>query len=197
MKKVKYIFNRKSHWQFLILIALMTSFCFLSAQSDCLAFQGNDETNKRLRLDTQSKLLFAYTSETIKPYLNRDMMLCESNITYLQGGYYVLNLIFDIALANAPKTYGYIPSRSSLVIYFLDGKKIDLKNTDDAIGKYDIEKEVFRYKVEYPIDGTSLKHLKIKGLDKIIITWSTGIETYDIYDIDFYIHQFECLSKYQ
>ncbi|MEM9886340.1 MAG: hypothetical protein AAF849_10635 [Bacteroidota bacterium] len=168
------------------------------AQQNCLAFQGRDGKFEKNRLDTKTELLFTYTSEATKAYLpDKDLIKTTAYLTYIEGGYYLLNFIIDVALANAPSAYGNIPAKSNMVIHFLDGSKINLKSASTTIGIFREEEIIYRYRVEYPIGGSALKKLKGKELDKLDLTWTTGMESYEIYDIDFFKRHFECLLQHQ
>ncbi|MEM9850013.1 MAG: hypothetical protein AAF847_19135 [Bacteroidota bacterium] len=181
-----------------LLLCCYFTIAALSQGKDCLAYWGEDTELKKDRLDTKAALLFAYTSEPTKAYLpDRDLIQTQASITYISGGYYLLHLIIDVALANAPQAYGNIPAKSNLTIHFLDKSQATLKSAVLTLGTFQPAELLYRYRVEYPIGGNALKKLKAKELDRISLTWTTGIETYKLYDVDFFIRHFQCISQHQ
>lgn len=172
---------------------------FLSGQDkDCLAFQGKGETFNKIRLDTHLDLLFTFTSEKMRSYLNgKEAIEAQAGLTYLESGFYILNLKIKIAIANATQLYGSLPVRSQINFYFLDKSQVKLRTSKKVLGIFEEKEKAYLYQTEHPLDANTIKSLKTKELDKISIAWSTGKEEYEVYDVDFFIRQFECLARYQ
>lgn len=182
-----------------LLFLLLFISLFLSGQDkDCLAFQGKGETFNKIRLDTHLDLLFAFTSDNMRTHLNgKEAIETRAGLTYLESGFYILNLKIKLTIANAPQLYGNLPARGQLVFYFLDNSQVKLRTNKEVVGIFDEEEKTYLYQTEYPLNANAIKQLKIKELDRINIAWSTGKEEYEIYDVDFLIRQFKCLAKYQ
>ncbi|MEM8525663.1 MAG: hypothetical protein AAGG68_13560 [Bacteroidota bacterium] len=177
---------------------LLTSWILSSQEHDCLAFKGKGETYDKMRLDTRATLLFFFTDEKMKTYLKgKDLMTTHASLTYLENGFYILNLDLELAIANALQLYGYIPVRGQIVFHFLDDSQVKLRINKKVEGIFDEKEKTYLYQLEYPLDANALKQLKVKELDELSITWSSGKETYEIYDVDVLIRQFRCLEKYQ
>lgn len=161
-----------------------------------LSYSGKDEFTGQKRKDVAPKLLFAHTDEELKPYMNgKDYLTCDAFLTSLSGGFQYLTLEFTIASKNAQKEYGLIHKGNILTIRTLDGKKVNLQASKAAIATYDSFKEAFVYKVSYRISGSGVKQLKKSEVDKIRVIWSSGYVDYEVYEVDFFIDQFDCLKN--
>ncbi|MEL6719701.1 MAG: hypothetical protein AAFP82_13390 [Bacteroidota bacterium] len=183
--------------QFLLLF-LFASLIGIGQDKDCLAFKGTGETYQKMRLDTRTELLFAFTEQKMRTYLKeKDLIEAYAGLTYLENGFYLLNLELKLAIANAPELYGYLPARTQMVFHFLDGNQVKLRINKEVRGTFDKKEKTYLYQLEYPLAANLIKHLKVKELDRISINWSTGKEEYEIYDVDFFIRHFRCLANYQ
>jgi len=170
----------------------------LGQDKDCLAFQGKGETYNKIRLDTHMDLLFFFTSENMRTYLKgKEAIETRAGLTYLESGFYILNLELKLTIANAPQLYGHLPARGQIILHFLDNSQVKLRITKKVLGTFDEQEKTYLYATEYPLDANAIKQLKMKELDRISIGWSTGKEEYEIYDVDFFIRQFKCLARYQ
>jgi len=184
--------------QQLFLFFLFSTLVISGQDKDCLAFIGKGETYNKIRLDTNKELLFAFTEENMRMHLKeKDLIEVHASLTYLESGFYILNLDLKLGIANAPQLYGYIPTRTQIVFHFLEESQIKLRMSKEIIGAFDEKEKTYIYQLEYPLDANSIKHLKVKELDRISISWSTGKEEYEIYDVDFFIRQFRCLADFQ
>lgn len=160
-----------------------------------IAFDGVDNFNGQQRKDVQKQLLFTYTDDRLRPYLNgREYLTCEGFLTALSGGYRYLSLQFTFAYPNAREAYGFIEKGSVLTLLLLDGNYINLQSGKMDRGSYNTEEEVLRYRVHYPITRSDLNTLKKSDLSKVRVFWSSGHEDYEVYEVDFFINQIECLE---
>ncbi len=177
--------------------------CFLcvclnaQAQENCIQFSSLNKYEKTGYVDTKPEPLFFFTPPEMRQYLSkRDAVIGEAFLTYATGGHYFFNLNIAISLLNAEEIYGFLPKGAALWIIFLDGKETRLYNFKEAKGKLNTKEGIFNYKAQYSISGAQLKWLQKKPIDKIKITWSSGYETYEIYNVDFLINHFNCLKQY-
>ena len=79
-------------------------------------------------------------------------------------------------------------------IELLNGKHIQLRSGKMSNGSYDTKKELLTYKVYYPLEG-HLKVLRESEIDKIKVHWSSGFEEYQVFQMDFFMHQIKCLHN--
>ncbi len=164
---------------------------------DCtISFNGVDEFTGRKRRDVQKQKLFSFTSDKLRPYLKgKEHILCEGFVSSLSGGYRVLSLEFSINSENAKKEFGSIPQGSVLTLKFLDGKSIRLDNRVADRGRFDAVTKTTYYKGQYIVGASEEKQLRKKEVDKLRIVWGTGYEDYEIYEMDFFMNQFDCLEN--
>ncbi len=160
-----------------------------------LAYEGKDESSGQWRRDVQKQLLFTHTDERLRMFLkDKEYLRCEGFFTSL-GGYRFLTLQFSFAYPNAREAYGFIEKGSTLTIKQLDGNFINLRAGKMDRGSYDTETEILTYRVHYPIDRSQMSLLKNSEVDTILVFWSTGYEEYQVYQLDFFINQINCLEK--
>lgn len=160
-----------------------------------VAFEGKDETTGQWRRDMQQQLLFSYTDERLRPYLKeKEYLQCAGFLTST-AGFRFLSLQFTFAYPNAQEAYGFIEKGSILVVKLLNGDFVTLLSGRMDQGSYDTESELLNYQVHYVIDRSQLNILKNSEVDSILVFWSTGYEEYQVYQLDFFINQINCLEK--
>lgn len=166
------------------------------AASTCqIVYEGKDETTGQIRKDVQEQLLFTYTDERLRSYLkDKEYLKCEGFLTGM-GGYRFLSLKFTFAYPNAREAYGFIEKGSILIVKMLDGNFVSLPSLRMDKGSYDTQTELLTYSVHYPIDRSQLNLLRRGELDSVIMFWSSGYEEYQVYNVNFFANQIECLEK--
>lgn len=161
-----------------------------------LAYQGIDEYTGLERLDVQKRLLFTHTDERLRLYLkDKEYLRCEGFLTSLSGGYRYLSLEFTFAYPNAREAYGFIEKGSYLVIKLMNGQAVYLQSGKMDQGSYDTEKELLTYQVHYPINQSVINTLKRGEIDVIRMYWSSGFEEYEVYYLNFFKDQIDCLEQ--
>jgi hypothetical protein len=159
-----------------------------------VAFAGQDEERNLYRRDLESELLFSYTDERLRPYLQgKEYLTCEAYMSSV-GGYRYLTLDFTFAYPNAQEAYGFIDRNSMLSIKLMNGDFINLRAGQMDRGKYDTIKQELSYSVFYPIDRSFIGLLKDSEIDLLRVFWSSGFEEYPIYQMDFFKRQLRCLG---
>lgn len=159
-------------------------------------YEGTDEFTGQKRRDVSSKIFFTHTPENIRKYLNgKEYLTCWGNLTKISGGYKFLNLRFEVFENNAQKSFGHLPVNSLLSIRFLNGETIRLLNKRDFKPQFDSNKDIWIFKGQYSVDAKQEKKLAKCEIDKVRIVWETGYEDYEIYEIDFFKNQLDCLNK--
>lgn len=160
------------------------------------SFHGIDEFTKTQKKELKDELFFSYTDERLKPYLkDQDYMSCRGYLTSISGGFRYLTLVFSIASKNANREYGYIKNGSLLNLKLLDGETVSLFTQSENQGLLDPKSGNTIYKVRYQIDYQKEKLLLRSGIDKVRVVWSSGYEDYDVYNIDFFTNQLDCLNS--
>ncbi len=158
-------------------------------------FEGKDPLNGQYRKDLAKESLFTYTDERLRLYLkDKEYLQCDAFMTKLGGNYRFLTLEFAFAYPNAREAYGFIEKGSMLIIKLLNGGFIQLRSGKMDNGQYDTESEMLTYKVNYLITPNFLNSLKTMEVDSIIVTWSSGYEEYEVFNLDFFQRQVKCLD---
>jgi hypothetical protein len=157
------------------------------------AYEGKDDKG-RYRKDLQSQLLFTYTDERLRPYLeqNKEYLSCSGHFTQI-GGFRYLTLEFTFAYPNAREAYGFIEKGSYLMIKMLNNQFVTLFSGKLDKGTYDTKTQLLTYSVYYAIDQSQLNLLKRSEVDKVIVSWSSGYEEYEVYQLGFFMNQISCL----
>jgi len=163
-----------------------------------LAYDGVDEFTGKRRWEMPLQVFFTHTSDRLKPFFKE-----KNHITvegYLSGatgngGTYYLNLNISILSELAQREFGVLEKASILTLKLLNGDNVKLFNTKTSTGTLDkVEKRV-EYRAQYRINSDSLKSLLKSEVDKARIVWGTGYEDYEVYNLDFFIDQIDCLEK--
>ena len=163
--------------------------------ADCsFDFEGNDDRSGQYRRDLEQQLLFTYTDERLRPFLKeKEYLSCEGFLSSV-GGYRFLTLEFTFAYPNAREAYGFIDQNSILTVKLLNGDFVNLRAGQMDRGSYDTIREELKYRVYYPIDRGQISILKQGEVDLLRVFWSSGYEEYEVYQLDFFQQQFECLG---
>lgn len=159
-------------------------------------FDGIDESSGQRRREMPKRLLFTHTDDRLRLFMkDQEYLRCEAYLSSIAGGYRFLTLEFTFAYPNAKEAYGFIEKGSILTIKLLDGGFINVKSGTLDQGSYDINSQILSYRVVYPIDQSQLSFLQKSEVDSLRVYWSTGYEEYDVYEIDFFMDQMECLNR--
>ncbi|MEL7121964.1 MAG: hypothetical protein AAFO07_21125, partial [Bacteroidota bacterium] len=158
-------------------------------------FRGMDPIYNQYRRDLKEEQLFTYTDDRLRVYMkDKEYLKCNAFMTSV-GGYRFLSLRFSFAYPNAREAYGFIEKGSVLILKLLNGGFIKLQSGKMAKGKYDTQKELLTYEVNYEIGSNVINSLKNHEIDRIIVSWSSGYEEYEVYNLDFFANQLNCLDR--
>ncbi|GJM32777.1 MAG: hypothetical protein DHS20C18_17780 [Saprospiraceae bacterium] len=161
-----------------------------------IVYEGKDERTGQWRKDVHKQLLFTHTDERLRPFLKeKEYMRCEGYMTSVGGGFRFLTLQFTFAYPNAREAYGFIEKGSILTVKLLNGDFINLFASKMDKGSYDTEQELLTYRVHYPVDRSQIGLLKNSEVDAIRVFWSSGYEEYEVYQLDFFLQQLDCLEQ--
>lgn len=192
----KSIYNSTSDRKFASFDATMDVMQY-PPNTDCqLAFDGVDEFSGKKRRDVASQFFFSYTNDELRAYYKeRDFISCEGYVSSLTGGYKFLTLTISIASETAQRDYGIIEKGSIIHIKLLNGNTVKLFNNKTDIGIVDPLNRTTTYVAQYIISSSDEKQLKKEEVDKVRMIWSSGYEDYEVYELDFFINQLECLNQ--
>ena len=160
-----------------------------------IVYDGKDDRTGRSRRDVRQQLLFTYTDDRLRPYLKeKEYLRCEGYLSAIGGGFRYLTLVFTFAYPNAREAYGFIEKGSILTIKQLNGNYVNLFSGKMDRGAYNTKTETLTYRVHYPIDRGQLSLLKTGEVDAIRVFWSSGYEEYEVFQLDFFRTQMDCLE---
>lgn len=170
----------------------------LNPPAGSCAFTHNevDKFTGKMRRDLEPVLLFTHTPKDLRPFLrDREYITCKAHLADLSDGLLFLSLEFSIASNNAPAAFGGIPSGGILSILSLKGESLRLVNSRTDAGVYDSGKGVYVYRAQYQISGLQEKALQLMEIDKLRVIWATGYEDYEVFELDFFRNQINCLRN--
>ena len=160
-----------------------------------IAFEGKDEFSNKRRIDVQKQILFEHTHAELKPYFkDKIYMTCEGWLS-AQPGFKYLTLEFQIASEKARHSFGELQRGAILTLKLIDGTFVNLINTNQDYGAVDVQNKMTYYRGQFVIDKKQEKLLTENELDQIRITWTSGYEDYNIFEMDFFMNQFSCLNS--
>jgi hypothetical protein len=161
-----------------------------------IAFDGIDDFSKKPRKETRKSLLFSETDDMFKNYVSDgDYITCDANMSLQNGSLFYLNFYFTIASDNTSNTFGVLEKGSPISIRLLNGDIIILLTSRTDRGIVDTGHKTTTYTAQCAIGTDDQKKLKNGEIDFIRVSWGTGFEDYQIYDLDFVSRQMKCLMS--
>lgn len=163
-----------------------------------LAYDGVDEFTGKRRWEMPKQVFFTHTSDRLKPFFKeKNHITVEGFISGASGngGTYYLNLNIVILSEMAQREFGVLEKASILTLKLINGSNVKLFNTKTSTGTLDKVEKLVEYRAQYMINSDNLKSLRKSEVDKARIVWGTGYEDYEVYNLDFFIDQLECLEK--
>jgi len=111
----------------------------------------------------------------------------------ITGSKYLI-LQFKINASKARNNFGSLPEGALLRIKLINGDTVDLYNVKGNSGVFDKDSGGLIYSGIFLIQSENEKLLTRYEVDKVRVVWSSGFEDYEIYYLDFFINQIECLN---
>jgi hypothetical protein len=162
--------------------------------ADCIINKDVTEGKNRT-LELKKEYLFSYTPEKLKSYFkDKDLMvtdiavITEKNITKLR-------LFQKLISKDASKNYGHIPFEALMRISLISGKKIDIYSLETSYGEVENYTGSVIYKTDFLLKDSDVKALSEVPVDTIGIMWTSGFESYAIYNIDVIMKQLSCIKR--
>ena len=125
----------------------------------------------------------------------RDYISCRGYMTSMSGGLVFLSLEFSIVSKTAQQTFGGIPKGGVVSFLLMNGETVRLSNVLNDPGSYNSNTETFSFRSQFTLSAGQEKMLEEVEVDKIRVVWKAGYEDYEIYYLDFFKDQLECLKK--
>ena len=160
-----------------------------------IEFEGEDEFMGKRRKDHAAQVLFFYTPAPLtKNYPDSEYLTCKAALSVVSGGSMFLNLYFYIAVNDAGRLFGGFEKGSIINLKFLDGDNIAIINNRNDPGLYDPVSKTMMFRAQCNLGAAAQDKISSKSLDKIRVTWQTGYEDYDVFDVDSLMRQAKCIQ---
>ncbi len=154
-----------------------------------------DEATGRRRIELAPGLIFTHTDPDLRPYFkNKELITCYGKLSKIDAYIYLL-INFQIASSHSQSNFGSLQNGSLLRLLLLNGEYVSLYNLKTDRGHIDPYSGYTIFTGQYALGKDETKKLLESELDKIRILWSTGYEDYDVYKVDFFIDQINCLQS--
>jgi hypothetical protein len=158
-------------------------------------YEGPDPQTGQQRRDLEPRLFFSHTAKALEEHFKySDLITCNAYLTAMSGGYQYLNLEIAVASQNALKLYGVMQAGSMADLSLLDGTQVRLLNLRQDGGSWKPRRNAYIYKCSFPLGKKEEKLLRESEIDKIKLRWSLAEEEFEIYELDFFFHLFQCFD---
>ncbi len=159
-----------------------------------IEYAGLDEFTGKNRKDHSAQNLFFHTPESLsKVFQDKEYMTCDASLSSVTGGALFLNLYFSIANRDASKLFGGFEKGTVINLKFIDGDNFAIINNRTDPGLYDPKLQSVIFRAQCNLGAGIQEKIAKKSLDKIRVTWQTGYEDYEVFDVDLLIRQYKCL----
>jgi hypothetical protein len=159
-----------------------------------LTFNQVDKFTGKMRREMQPVVLFSHTPKELRAALrDREYIVCRGFLADLSDGLLFLSLEFSIASNNARVAFGGIPGGSVLSILLMNGETARLVNSKSDAGVFDAKTGQYTYRSQFQISGVNERLLQSAEIDKMRVIWATGYEDYEVFELDFFRNQINCL----
>jgi hypothetical protein len=154
-----------------------------------------DEATGRRRIELEPSIIFTHTDPDLRPYFKeKELITCEGKLTR-SDEYIYLHIFFKIASSHAQSNFGTLEKGSLLRLRLLNGEDVSVYNLRADKGKIDPYSGDTIFTGQYSLSKDDIKLLGSTELDAVRFLWSTGYEDYDVYKVDFFIDQLNCLMN--
>lgn len=152
-----------------------------------------DIESKRIQSRVPPAVLFTYTDPDLRPFLkDKELITCNAAVSRV-GPYAYLTVEFQIASSHSQNNFGSLQSGSLFRLKLLNGDYVSLYNLKPDRGHLDPYSGYTIFTGQYALGKDEIKKLRSGDLDKIRVLWATGFEDYDVYNVDFFKYQLDCL----
>jgi hypothetical protein len=161
---------------------------------DCKIIRDDVKMKKRV-IEIEAKPILSFTPVRLKSYFKeKDLMQAHASFIKI-GKDYFLKLTIKLFSKDASKSYGFIAKESMMSIEFITGKKEVLFALDAAPAQFENYTGYTNYNVLYPVSTEILSVMEDVPLNTISLMWSSGYETYDIYEVESLVSQAKCIKS--
>ena len=154
-----------------------------------------DDVTRQRRIVLSSVTIFTHTDDELRPYFrDKDLLKCSANLSQISG-YKYLTMRFRISSSNARRNFGMLQENSLLRLKLIDGSFLNFLNIQTDRGRIDNYTGDTIFTGYYALGKSAEQALLKSEVDKVRVVWSTGYEDYEIYELNFFIDQINCLNN--
>lgn len=159
---------------------------------DCL--MSSDSENLSRYAATQPQRLLGYAPDRASQYF-RDTYLLEVITSMVkEKGHTSLLFRVEMASRDAAKNYGQIERGALIKLVGINGAHVNLTvSTTSVMSVEPVTGEVI-YEFACSLSKKDIRSLKKAPLDFMGIMWTSGFETYPVYEVDIIMQQIKCLD---
>ena len=155
----------------------------------------NKTEGKTRYVEIQSDNLFNFTPQKLKSHF-KDKELMQTNVAVIaENKVKRLRATQILITKEAANNYGYIAFDGLLRITLITGKKIDLYASESSTREIEQNTGNVIYKTDFILGEDAINGLSNAPIDTIGIRWTSGFESYTIYNVDVIMNQLACLHK--
>jgi hypothetical protein len=156
-----------------------------------VCFLARDEKVNKIRVrETYPAPFYTFTPDKLKNYFKEKELMVANMSVIKKGKAYFLHINLKISSKDAAKNYGNLAKESMMRVQFINGNSTNIYCTEDVYGGIETYTGNVVYNAEYLITKDNMKLLDKNPIDKIGIMWTSGFETYDIYEVDLIMNHF-------
>ena len=155
-----------------------------------------DEASGRKHVALAPETMFTHTDPDLRPFLkDRELITCMGNVWKI-GPYTYLNVEFHISSSHSQSNFGALANGSLFRLKLFNDEYVSLYNLKSDKGHIDAYTGNTVFSGQYALGKDEIKKLRNSELDKIRVLWGTGYEDYDVYKVDFFFNQLDCLQSH-
>ena len=167
---------------------------FSTSKTECCTSLDTIIRKSRI-LELKNVHLSNYTPEKLKTYFKEKELLTSYVAMSSIGNQKKITFTHKLISKDAAKFYGSIPQAALGRITLITGKNIDLYSMDDSYPTIESYTGHMVYTAEYIVNKSDFELLSKTPIDTFGCMWSSGFETYTIYEVDVLIRLADCLQK--
>jgi len=154
-----------------------------------------DLQSQRRQVQVAPSLIFTHTDPDLRPYFkDKELITCKGSLVKI-GSYVYLTIDFQIGSSHSQNNFGALQKESLLRFKLLNGDYVSLYNIKADRGHIDPYSGNIVFSGQYALGKEEIRKLSSSALDKIRVLWATGYEDYDVYVIEFFKNQLNCLEE--
>ena len=154
-----------------------------------------DQFSKTKYVELYPTIFFQYTDPNLRTVMKtKEFLTCYSHFIQNRGDK-ICYLTFVFSTTTAQREYGSLEQNTPIAFLLLNGQTISLKNNTLSQGQIDAKNGTTYYQVALTINKQTEKILTKNPVDKIRVMWSTGYEDYEIWNINQFMVQLNCINQ--